>query len=395
MIAYYIGFSWLTFLLIGYISFGYSDLYVGSFYQILGHGSRYERSGFIHLIAIAAFISGPFFFKKIGFLKSINRKRDIKINNKLDKSITFWNSILLLITIAATLEAYGLAGLFVRANYLGESSGYLVVSQLGCILGCVLVSYFLIKIKSSRLFSLANIFFGLIYIFIAFAKGSRFSAAGLILIFVVPLLFSKDRNYFSLVRILFFSFFALIMLHALLQFRSDNIYGLFIYIQKIPDILTNLLTSLDPFYDLAYNIGFSLPVTELTISKCRSSLNDIAIAFSPFPGKLSGWENLSYYKRISEDIPCNSLGELYSYSPFLLIAYMFVGGIIFSIAQHLLVKDRSNLADKFLFLLYAFGLSFTLLIPQYNLRSCTRLLYYTLALIVIFTIYSSLRRQFK
>jgi hypothetical protein len=144
------------------------------------------------------------------------------------------------------------------------------------------------------------------------------------------------------------------------------------------------------------NLTFGVPLSGYVSSQPRipkevlaSSLNPLP-SFIPVPG-LPPWESLRESLRATKYIPYNALGELLNHGwPWLTLYYMLVGLLAawLNVGANYFQQQRSRLGYIVgcgLLLLFSIGST------QYNLRSVTRLLWYAVAIAVLWSFISRLR----
>jgi hypothetical protein len=131
-----------------------------------------------------------------------------------------------------------------------------------------------------------------------------------------------------------------------------------------------------------YNLLFGFDLTGYVgRNSARLPLHALTVSVSPLPGGLSGWNNLSAQMRINPATPFNGLGELYNYGWIAAVTYIFLAATFLGEVRRELARRivSGRLAGLFVTALTAI---LTVDLLQYNLRSTSRILYYSLVLAV-------------
>ena len=113
-------------------------------------------------------------------------------------------------------------------------------------------------------------------------------------------------------------------------------------------------------------------------------LKSFFIEINPLPGGLTGWYEIADTMRFNYYTPYTSIGELYNYSPTLLLIFFALLGFISS--GLVIFQSSRNATSSNILQLFNGGslLLFFLLTTQYNLRSSMRVLYLALLVNVFF-----------
>lgn len=285
-----------------------------------------------------------------------------------------------------SLKTYGLGNLLSRdGRLLGEFSSFITnaqgfLSMASFALLCFVVQNSSISKKKGE-GALARI--GIILFLLLFLSlGSRkLSVAVIILLLTIKRntnIFRKFTYYGSLI------FLCIASLHFVLQVRRLTSHGLIPYISNMTDIVTQDFN----LSNLMRNILSSFMVNGITAFNLQPyPLNHLFIELNPLPGRIVGWNDIRFDHSINRYTPTGTLGDLWNYSPFVLIIFFISLGFI---VQKLAKNQTSQ--DENLNLFQMYFLNGTLLFImvnslQYSLRSTMRLVY---ALIVVAAVFQSL-----
>lgn len=387
---------WLVTALIGYVVFGFYDRSDYTFYNVYPSDAHCVSGVMAHIVSAAGIYAGYYLsISKNGFnVKPIGMILN-EFSGFSEKSFVIkLNIVVLIISIASHIATYGFYDLFSRDYYIPDHGGVApVLSQLSAIIGLILSS---LVIGSSNLKNkITGVILSAIFVLLMFSKGSRFSVAGLLLAMVIPVL-SSSGGVFGYKKLTFYVFIALAivpLLHVVLYFRSDSIYGLIIYLQKFGEAMSTLPDNeFQSVWDILFNLTFSVPVTEVTINGLND-LSTIFVALNPAPGEMAGWYDIAGSRRVSVDIPFSAMGELYGFSPIFCFIYMMIIGYFITYVQF----ESENMMPmaRFVGLISAMslGMLFAILAPQYPLRNITRLAYYMLAVFFLIRIFDALQKN--
>lgn len=390
-----LGAYWIVVCLVGVFCFVAIPDLDNTFYDLRADDSLYVSSVLAHVFAALSLFFGFFsFVKKKNFvplgMEKITQDALFHLSGRLYLigvvSITT-------ISVSAYLASFGWSDLVRRDYYLADNDSVLpVIAQLTSIIGIVAASMLIAS------HSIASRYIGAIcavcLTIFMFGKGSRFAVFGVAAVGVSPM-FSWGGAYLRSFRWPFAIVWLLLclpLIHALIYFRAFGEYGIEPYLTRLPEALSAFSDDGYKFFWLLLgNLAFSLPVTEVTISM-HHSFEHMFVELNPLPGSLVGWANIGPTRRISLEVPYSLIGELYGYSPFLLLGYMWVVGYIFAWVESLYSEIVHEFRAVYFMVYCAFSLLFGMLALQYNLRDGTRIIYYMLLLCCLIYFISSTQK---
>lgn len=377
---------WIFTAVIGFFVYGYSGRSDYTFYNIYPSDLYCLSSVAAHFLSAFGLYFGYTFCVRLNSfsvksLGSVLYEFSVISGNKY---VVYINFSVAIVSIFSHIFTYGFGDLLSRDYYMPEAGGVApVIAQLSAIVGLILASLTIgsndFKIK------LVGLFLSVLFVLLMFSKGSRFSVAGFVLALIIPIMSSSkgEFKYYKLIMLIILIVSVVPLLHVVLYFRSDSVYGLFIYLQKFGDALNSLPDGdFQSVWDIVFNLTFSVPVTEIT-TYGDNSINNILIALNPAPGGLAGWYEIADLRRVSVDVPYSAMGELYGYSPLVCFLYMLIAGYFITYIQF--YSENFSTLARFVGLISAvsLGLLFAILAPQYPLRNITRLVYYMLLIFIL------------
>lgn len=140
------------------------------------------------------------------------------------------------------------------------------------------------------------------------------------------------------------------------------------------------------------NILFSTPLTG-RVSLLNLPRRAFWTSVNPLPGSMTEWPTIAPRQRLNVFTPYSGLGELGAQGSFYVAIYGAAAGAVFSFATRLVFsfpaawRVGGNLA------LLSLASVFSITILQYNLRTGTRLLWYTLGLIMFLLLVVATKRS--
>lgn len=347
------------------------------------YDKSFGSSMFAHLVAISGMAFGSvladkFFPLNASIFDHISRT----IEGFSKGPFVFATVVLCLLSVIGHLSAYGWEGLLLRKYYIADADGWSILAQISNVLG-VLFSAVLLS-GEKKAIKYVGFFTGVVLVFLAFAKGSRYAVLSIGLLVIFPALIRPSGKFKA--RHVLYIFLTLVfmgpMLHAMLYFRQEDTYGVLAYVSGAQDAFSSLLEDdAQAIWNLLFNVGLSIPVTQVTIELGPHKISDFLISISPLGGDAAGWYEIARYRRYSEDVPYSAMGELFGISPVVCFVYMVIAACLFGYLELLALRTRGEMRLVGVTAIIMFGLLFSLFVLQYNLRNATRLLYYT-ALIV-------------
>lgn len=197
------------------------------------------------------------------------------------------------------------------------------------------------------------------------------------LVYIFSNLIFKNEKLLS-VKIFLPIFLCLLSVLLAIQMRRTDEHG---FIPYVTNILSNGIDMDLLRISLNYVTSYSYSLTAYLIERDFNTEQLFWKSISPIPGSIIGWSEVSNQLRVNVYVPFNAFFELHKKGYPYLISYFFFSGLIFSFIERT-IKGKS-LVFYLLFLILV--MLFVLTSLQYNLRSSTRLIYYSL--VVLFSFY--------
>ncbi|MDD4927437.1 MAG: hypothetical protein PHF58_13160 [Methylotenera sp.] len=315
------------------------------------------------------FISGAwiidFFISNVSESK-INNEKIISLDSVGERSIQFLGIVFLATILLAPLN-YGV-DLFLRNSYqLGDSPGA-IAELIGTVFefflgfGPCVYRFFRVNNNLGKSLSRAIILLSVIVLY-----GVSTKLAGVAVVLYALSGFIQSKGF---VKYIIVGLIGLLIVAVTLHQRALGIYGIF----SITDTISSLLD--DPSGVIGFIIqvvASSVFITSETVGRSYGSIDFLFTEINPLPGALTDWYEIYPRLRISEAVPFNSLGTLYSISPVL----VFIFGMTASLAIWALrdlVSIFLPIGGGVIVMLFSVFLSAT--ITQYNLRGSMRWIYY-------------------
>lgn len=281
-------------------------------------------------------------------------------------------------------------GLWRRTNYLDiEGVGLNVLSGVGnqLALAIVLVLGYLVVTESGwlRVFVILLL---ISYVLVFFSYGSRRLALIPILVAMGALSASLSRR--AKVGAVLSVLFSLYLIQLPLFMRGLSQHGLVPYAQALPEFVTNNGIGLA---SVGLSIFISLPQIGVTaFVEPPIALHDLWIALNPLPGQLAGSVDIGASHRLNNVTPYAGVGELGNFGWVTVLGYFFFVGLLLGyFDRRVRVLLNNNRQIQALALCGLLGL-FAIFSIQYQLRTCSRLLIYAIALDLIFRLLSRRKR---
>lgn len=214
---------------------------------------------------------------------------------------------------------------------------------------------------------------------IFFCDGSRTFALGVVLFFVGRVIEKR-----TILRVLLFLIsipISILFANLIIFFRSGPGHGLRGHLSQLSSF--DFSNAANFFHS---NLSaWSFAITGYTgVIANPIPLKSFFIEINPLPGGLTGWYEIADTMRFNYYTPYTSIGELYNYSPILLLIFFALLGFISS--ELVIFQSSRNATPSNILQLFNGGslLLFFLLTTQYNLRSSMRVLYLALLVNVFF-----------
>ena len=284
---------------------------------------------------------------------------------------SYFECILVVLPAFFLVSAYGMDNLMYRGEYIPENIQ--AFKFLGKVTSMIIL-LFLHNMFKSRL---AISFVYLMYFLIFLSYGTRMMA-------VLPLCYFISYSYFSskkagLLRLVMAIALSLLLGALALQVRRLGFHGLLPYLNNIFEYGINfdlLMVSVN------YLTSFSYSLTAYLNSNIHYNVNDFYISIHPLSGSDVGWRQHSELLRVNKYVPYNAISELASMGGGVLSSYFLIAGFCLKYVE---IK-ASKLGLVGIAFSFCVCVLFTMECLQYNLRSATRILYYSLlsAMLIVF-----------
>lgn len=323
------------------------------------------------------FVASVFFY--LGSVVTLNKKKsgNFNISEIRDELFKLGDGSILVFYFAAVIFfhiAYPFEYIYFRKGYLPiyEGSNFLkLIFDFSVILLLLVLPFY--KSKFVRIF--------LFIIILTLVQGLNKR-----IIVLLPLLYflgSYLRDY----RFYFLKFFVLVSISVFFsavayEYRGNLAQGV------IPNIVFFYNSGLDFEKSLSgvnYLFGFSFFSTLITYNFFDVSISDFLISINPLPSTIVDVSTVVEKHKITAVAPYSALGTLGVLGFTYVSLYYFSAGFIFGFCKNYF-PVRFSLASSFIFLFFVLFAVTTL---QYQLRSATRLVYYTMLCFLVFKIISS------
>ncbi|UYG06063.1 hypothetical protein [Halomonas sp. M4R1S46] len=375
------GFIFLTFyvftLLVGYLGFNVFTFSYGMPFELGDdlYRKSFVNAEFVFFIAIVSFMLGDsisgLVFRKSSIQESITQKQAsvfLKAGAG-QKKILF---PLLLLSWSMLVLSYGLDAILYRSKYIPANIG--AIKSLGLLLTVLLLVliYGVVKSKLCMFFIYSATFL------IFFSYGSRFMAVVPICYIMSNLLFSNKN--LGPTKIISCAASSLFFVMLAIQLRRFEPHGLVPYFWG----LINRGIDIDLWmFSINYIASFSYSLTAYVVEKFSYDIEYFYLSINPALGSMLDWADRSKDVRVNEYVPFNAISELYLTGVAYLSVYFLFSGFYWKLIDQV-VFSKSKLCAVFV---YVFCLIFTFYTLQYNLRSSTRIMYYSFAVISMYFSY--------
>lgn len=265
-------------------------------------------------------------------------------------------------------------GLFSREEYLPQTIDRTMKGVSGLL---ILISYSCLALlgRSTSL----NIlwFFVISVLFISAASRSvLFPVVGILLAALI-----RGERY-MVPKTMFWSGVVLLELMAVIYFRGLDSHGFLEYFKN-----EHLVQVFDVgFVGFIFNYIFSVSyAVTANLAGMDYTYSNFLISIDPRLGFMVGWPNISDSLRINPYAPFNTMSELAAVGWLYLACYYAAAGRVFGYCSRRLSGHR---VLSIVVIILAF--LFTIISAQYNLRSATRILYYTIFITLFLSFMGSL-----
>jgi hypothetical protein len=268
------------------------------------------------------------------------------------------------------VSSYG-GDLFLRTEYIPENISILKT------LGKITLFLMLFQLRSMVKSEILIFFVYALYFFILIGYGSRMLAL-LPLINLVSLIMNSNRRS-GLIQLSLHVLLCILFIIIAIQGRRLSVHGLVPYLS---DIFTNGVDLNIALFAVNYVTSYSYSLTAFLTSEINYSTSYFYTSISPMFGNMAGWPEIKDALRVNTYVPYNGLSELAAIGYGVLAMYFISVGFLFK------GMERYFYGNFFaLMVVMCLSCLFTVEILQYNLRSATRLLYYSVILLFLYSIF--------
>lgn len=350
---------------------------------------KFQIALLVFLRMVLFFIIGVLLFSKI---KSGYKKiSSIKINIINVKEISFDSSklinVLVPLLIILTFMVFYDFGfeIFRRAKYIPEDKAFFKTFYQNLFFVVCIISG--LVYKNHKMIAITSL---LISLLLALSIGSRYATLYLIVFCVTHSFFLNARK-----RKLFFIFFipfVFLFFGFNLSLRTSNEgHGLIPYFQSTierPEKITKYT-----FENIYYSFIYGFFATADTISQYKNAtISNLATCLSPLLGSMTRWPLIASKLRSNIYSPFTAIGEMSKFTITSFFYYIFIGyyfGFIdYFIKRNILVKKYFFSVIQLLFLSLFVVFSF-----EYNLRSSTRFIYYSIFFHLIYLLIMYIKKN--
>ena len=392
----------------GYFYYRFSSSYRYGFYDLAVTHNYLARSLAAFLIAISAFVIGVLAYvllSKRALLVYRGRKsaKTFTVSQWQHRVPMFGRAAVttpafLSLPLILTIVGIGPDNIWWRSDYLVEHYHYFLIAGSLLSLPAVLYLGAITPSRRNITWRVSCGFIFVLYMLIYLAMSTR-QIVVIIVFYIAGLSLGGARRKVIAPLVTMWVLSLPLLLQIPLQLRGMPHQGLAPLFNNLISIATDTRIStgyIDAIDAGIRNLTFGVPLSgyvgsrpPIPIEALGSSLNPLP-SFIPVPG-LPPWENFQESLRATKYIPYNALGELLNYGwPWLTFYYMLVGLLAawLEVSANYFQRQRSQLG-------YIVGcgmlLLFSIVSTQYNLRSATRLLWYAVAIAVLWRFMSRLR----
>ena len=265
--------------------------------------------------------------------------------------------------------------LFSRTEYIPENIGSF--KFLGKVILVIMLFQLRAIVKSEILISFVYV----LYFFILLGYGSRMLALLPLINFISLSTNSRSRGGFF--DLAFHLLLCILFVMIVIQFRRLSVHGIFPYLN---DLFTNGINLDIAIFAVNYLTTYSYSLTAFLTSEISYSNSYFYTSINPMFGNIAGWPEIKDGLRVNRYVPYNGLSELATTGYGVLAMYFISVGFLLKGMERYFYRS-------FLGIMVVMCISglFTVEILQYNLRSATRLLYYSAILLFSCSIYLKIR----
>jgi hypothetical protein len=287
--------------------------------------------------------------------------------------LTLWPALITCVPAVLFCIGVGPANLLFRSEYLAMSSPAAMTAS-SALAPCALVALGYLGAAGGRRSLMLSLLFLAVYLLLFFAQATRLLALAPLFYVAGRLLAGKTlRRSWFVVTAAFVALPFLLQLSLFLRGLPDQ--GLVPFSKALVDgsIANGRLGE----SSTARNIFFGFELTGYVAAELPLTSHDLWVSITPAPGALTDWATLSESLRVNIYTPFNTSGELLNHGWLPALAYYFVAGLMLA-KTDAIVASAKGLQLLTSMPLLGLAWAFVIRSTQYNLRSCTRLLYYLL-----------------
>lgn len=329
---------------------------------------------------------------QIANLSSLKRTNTIKAEKV---EIPRYIGILCIVPLLLMIVGFETQEFLYREKHL-LNTNFSLLARLGSAMSLIAVPVLAVWTSAERgSFKLIGVIQICLYAILFFSTSSR--ALVVIPVAVLIVLWPKLHKFARLVALFCLPFTSYLGIGIPLYLRSLDEEGLLPYSKAVQSFNLEKISNQEVFQN--FLVSFDLNgLGAFSIS--RFELRDLFIELSPLLGKQAGWYEISSIHRFNFATPVPALGESMNYGLQWLILIFISCGIIIGVL-HRLAKDNASKLSKIAEYFVISGASyFAILCLQYNLRSAIRIVYYLIAGVFVFYIFSlnqksNRRRSYK
>ncbi|MDA8965791.1 hypothetical protein N9F33_03420 [Pseudomonadales bacterium] len=329
----------------------------------------YEEAGLIFFIATLSYCLGSMMWGKSRAL-TFTRASEPQYR-RISPVLSF---IYIVTPAVLFFSSYGW-DIFSRTEYIPENIGGF--KFLGKVILVIMLFQLRAIVKSEILIS----FVYALYFFILLGYGSRMLALLPVINFISISMNSRSRGGF--LGLAFHLLLCILFIMMVIQFRRLSMHGIFPYLK---DFFINGIDLSIATFAVNYLTSFSYSLTAFLTSEIIYSKSYFFTSIHPMFGSIAGWPEIQDTLRVNTYVPYNGLSELAATGYGVLAMYFISVGFLLKGMERYFYRS-------FLGLMVVMCVSalFSVEILQYNLRSATRMLYYSILLLFSYSIYLNVR----
>jgi len=315
----------------------------------------------------------------------------LKITNTIEVEkvkIPRYIGILCIVPLLLMIVGFETQEFLYRENHL-LNTNFSLLARLGSAMSLIVVPVLAVWTSAERgSFKLFGIIQICLYAILFFSTSSR--ALVVIPIAVLIVLWPKLHKFARMVALFCLPFTSYLGIGIPLYLRSLDEKGFLPYSRSVQTFNLKKISPQEVFQN--FLVSFDLNgLGAFSIS--RFELRDLFIELSPLLGKQAGWYEISSIHRFNFATPIPSLGESMNYGLQWLILIFISCGIIFGVLHWLAKNNTSKFNNIAEYFVISGASYFAILCLQYNLRSAIRIVYYSMASVIVFFILSLIQKS--